>query len=196
MMSNSKKYKKSRLLYEQAKSKQADHAKTLAKKYLSGRKKTDSEIKKISDSLKRYFNDNPPKKGFKRNLTDEQRAMISDRTKKWILENGHPSKGKPITKECSEKIRAYMLSERNHFLGKPKSPEHRRKIGDAQTGHLNHAYKKQVYVFRHQELGSFTGTQNQLMHEFNLKKNGVSRLCLRKYKQHKGWVIVEELHCD
>ena len=82
MMSNSKKYKKSRLLYEQAKIKQADHAKTLAKKYLSGRKKTDSEIKKISDSLKRYFNDNPPKKGFKRDLTDEQRAMISNRIKK------------------------------------------------------------------------------------------------------------------
>ena len=196
MMSNSKRYKTSRLMYEQAKKKQSAFASMLAKKHLKGREKTPEEIEKIRLGLKSYYSKNPVEKGIKKNLTEDIRKAMSERTKAWIAKNGHPLKGKRLSPEHVEKIKEYMGSDRNHFKGKPMPAEQRKKIGAAQVGKLNHAYKKQVYLFNHPIHGDFIGTQNKLMHEFKLLKNGVSRLCRREFKQHKGWVIVKEISVD
>lgn len=196
MMSNSKKYKSSRIMYEASKIEQSKYAGTLAKKYNTGRDKTKEEISKIRDGLKRYYQKNPARKGFKRNLSEQQRALMSIASKERIAKFGHPLKGKKMSSSHLEKLRSYMLSDKNHFKGKPMSEEQKRKIANAQIGELNHAYKKQLYLFKHPEHGCFKGTQNNLMYAFNLKKNGVSRLCRKEYSQHKGWVIVEELGND
>ncbi|MEG0198146.1 MAG: HNH endonuclease signature motif containing protein, partial [Acinetobacter sp.] len=189
-MTTSKKYKHSRLMYQEAREK---HSTAIRKKLSganTGRVKSKDEIDKISTSLKKYFNKNQnPMKGVKK--TQEQKDATRAAMLKYYSSNHGSRLGKKSSEETKQKLREYMLSDKNHLKKTPRTSSHNRKIGDAQIGSKNHAYKNQVYIFQHPDRGYFTGTQNNLMHEFNLHKAGVSRLCRAKYKQHKGWVVVE-----
>ena len=193
MMTTCGKYKASRIRYEEARK---NHSKAIREKLIgaiTGRKKTKEEIEKISKSLKAHFEKNTnPMKGVKK--TKEQREVTRKALLNYYKTNHGTRLGKKASEETKQKLREYMISERNHLKNKPRTKAHNRKIGAAQIGEKNHAYKPQKYKFHHHDHGDFIGTQNNLMHAFNLKKGGVSRLCRMQYKQHKGWVILELIH--
>lgn len=192
MMSTSTRYKVSRIAYKKSREKQVEFCGSLAKTHLVGRKKTKDEINKISSSLKKHFAENGnPCKG--RPMSDEQKEKLSKLMKLRYRDKCGPMSGKNHKPESINKLRNYMLSDKNHFRGKPLSDEHKRKISEAQIGSMNHAYKPQLYRFYNESYGEFIGSQNDLIKKFMLAKSNVSRLCLGKVKTSKGWVILEKL---
>jgi hypothetical protein len=187
MMTTSKKYKKSRVIYEQSKNKQALIVSNI--KYWSGKSRTKETCEKISKTLMgRFCGKNSP--FYKRKISDEERKRLSEISKKRALEFGGPMKGKKHKPESLQKLRDYMLSDKNHFRGKKKSAEHSKKIGDAQIGIKNHAFKHNVFEFYNENGDIFIGYQNDFYKKFKLTKSCVSRLVTGKVKKTKtGWGV-------
>lgn len=192
MMTNSKKYKASRLMYQSIREQHVKEVSPKLIKAITGRKKSQDEINKISQSLRVYFKNNPDAiKG--RTFTDEAKRKLSASLKEFYKDRDGSRKGKKQTPQAIKKQRDYMLSDKNHFRGKSLSESQRKKIGDAQRGCKNHSYKNQQYKFYHSIHGEFTGTQNDLVKVFSVPKTNASRLCLGCRKVSSGWSILEKL---
>lgn len=192
MMTNSKKYKASRLMYQSIREQHVRAISPKLMKAITGRKKSQDELNKISQSLKSYFKTNAPAAKGKSPSTDT-REKISATLKEFYKDRDGTRKGKKQPVEAVEKVREYMRSDRNHFKGKPQSELQRKRIGDAQRGSKNHNYKKQEYKFHHAEHGEFIGTQNELIVSFSIPKTNISRLCLGRVKASRGWSVLEKL---
>jgi len=187
MMTTSKKYKKSRIIYEQAKKKQSLF---LSKqKYRLSKSPSKETREKISKTLTgKFCGKNSP--SFQRKISDEQRKKLSEISKKRALEFGGTMTGKKHKPESLQKLREYMLSDKNHFKGKRKSLEHARKIGNAQIGIKNHAFKHDVFSFVNDDGRTFTGYQNDFYKIFGLTKSNASKLVKGNVKKTKsGWSV-------
>lgn len=105
----------------------------------------------------KFMGENSPSK------RPEMRKLVSDR----VAGDKNPSK-RP---EVRAKISATLMGQsKGKFLGE-----------------LNPRFNSELYIFEHDELGTFIGTQHAFRDKYNLRKAGVSAIKTGRNKTCQGW---------